>query len=99
MSPSAGSYQKLAWLQICLVRRYSPSAALQLHQMQIAFGAQAAYQAATAVVFLKRHLNQGRTVTDYEPYAYYLAQYSDALPVLLLALHTFAEEWRTRNGR
>src|SRR5215213_7359987 len=64
MSMSAGYYHQLAWLQIRLMRRYIPSTALYLQQMEIAFGAQAAYQAATAVIFLKRHLHQGQAVTD-----------------------------------
>jgi hypothetical protein len=99
MSTSKGYYHQLAWLQIRLVRRYSPSTALYLQQMETAFGAQTAYQAATAVVFLKRHLHQGQTVIDYDRYAYYLAAYPDALPVLLLALETFREEWRAGTPR
>jgi hypothetical protein len=98
MATSEGYYRKLAWLQISLVRRYSPSAALQLQQMGTTFGPLAAYQAATAVVFLKRHLHQGWSVTDYERYAYHLAAYPDALPILLVALETFVEEWQAGNG-
>jgi hypothetical protein len=99
MSSLEGYYHQLAWLQIRLVRRYSPSTALYLLQMEIAFGAQAAYQAATAVIFLKRHLHQGQAVTDYDRYGYYLAAYPNALPVLLLALETFREEWGAGNPR